>query len=253
MIRLHLRLRRDRVSAIRVLICIAAALVVGRCDDGSAPTSPSTVTPGAVVPLPPPASFPTLTMNLTGTVSDADGRPVADATVRANPFIPGAPRSEPVTTTTGATGRYELRFENGTAQSQGGGAVASKPGYEDAHHYVVPAANAVQDFRLHPITRVAPGTTLRVTLLPDEGFCGFSDEWRCRKFRVVSPTSGTLTVTATTAAGAEGGYLEIVRPYRCCRPPMSIPVEANEEIRVNVLMDWTSPVAQTFVLQTSLN
>ena len=178
-------------------------------------------------------------MNLTGTVADADGRPVADAMVKASPFIPGV-RVEPLIMTTGATGRYEFTFENGAGQTMGGGAIASKAGYEDDYHYVVPAANALQNFRLYPVTRVAPGTTLRVTLLPDEGFCGFSDEWRCRKFRVVSPASGMLTLTATAEGGSTGGYLEILRPYQCCRSPVSIPVAANEEIRVNVLMEWTT-------------
>ena len=190
-------------------------------------------------------------MHLTGTVTDADGRPVSDAMVKAFPFIPSVPL-EPLMMTTGATGRFEFTFENAAGQTMGGGAIASKPGYEDEHHYVVPAANAVQNFRLYPITRVTPGTTLRVTVQPDEGFCGFSDEWRCRKFRVVSPASGTLTLTATADGGDNSGYLEILRPYRCCQAPISIPVEANEEIRVNVLMVWTSKVAQTFVLQTSL-
>ena len=152
-----------------------------------------------------------------------------------------------ITTTTGAPGRYELTFENAMGQGQGGGAVASKPGYEDDYRYVVPAANAVQNFRLYPITRVAAGATIRVTLLPDEGFCGLSDEWKCRKFRVVSPTSGMLTLTATAEGGSAGGYLEIPRPYRCCRSPLSIPITANEELRVHVLMEWTTTVAQAFV------
>ena len=190
-------------------------------------------------------------MNLAGTVTEPDGRPVADATVKASPFIPGL-RLEPLTTTTGAAGRYEFTFENGMGQGQGGGAVASKPGYEDDYRYVVPAANALQNFRLYPITKVAAGATIRVTLLPDEGFCGFSDEWRCRKFRVVSPTNGMLTLTATAEVGNASGYLEIPRPYQCCGPALSVPVAANEEVRVHVLMDWTSKVAQTFLLQTSL-
>ena len=191
-------------------------------------------------------------MNLTGTVTDPDGRPVADATVKAFPFIPGV-RLEPLTTTTGAPGRYELTFENAAAQTQGGGAVASKPGYEDDYRYVTPAASAVQNFRLYPITRVAAGATIRVTLLPDDGFCGSSDEWRCRKFRVVSPTTGMLTLTATAEQGSTGGYLEIPRPYRCCRSPVTIPIAANEEVRVHVLIEWTSNVARAFVVQTSLD
>jgi len=190
-------------------------------------------------------------MHLTGTVTDADGRPVSDAMVKAFPFVPGVPL-EPLIMTTGATGRYEFTFENGASQTMGGGAIASKSGYEDEHHYVVPAANAVQNFRLYPITKVAPGTTLRVTVQPDDGFCGFSDEWRCRKFRVVSPASGTLTLTATADGGDASGYLEVLRPYQCCRSPLSVAIVANEEIRVNVLMDWTSRVAQTLLLQTAM-
>jgi hypothetical protein len=190
-------------------------------------------------------------MHLTGTVTDADGRPVPDAMVKAFPFIPGV-RLEPLIMTTGATGRYEFTFENGASQTMGGGAIASKSGYEDEHHYVVPAANAVQNFRLYPITKVTPGTTLRVTVQPDDGFCGFSDEWRCRKFRIVSPAGGTLTLTATADGGDASGYLEVLRPYQCCRSPLSVAIVANEEIRVNVLMDWTSRVAQTFLLQTAM-
>jgi prevent-host-death family protein len=99
-------------------------------------------------------------MTLTGTVAEPEGRPVADATVKASPFIPGI-QVEPLTTTAGATGRYEFTFENAAGQGQGGGAVASKPGYEDDDRYVVPSANALQHFRLHPITRVAAGTSIR--------------------------------------------------------------------------------------------
>jgi hypothetical protein len=190
-------------------------------------------------------------MNLSGTVTDPDGRPVADATVKASPFIPGV-RQEPLTMTTGATGRYELTFENAIGQTQGGGAIASKPGYEDDYRYVVPAADARQDFRLYPITRIAAGATIRVTLLPDDGLCGFSDEWRCRKFRIVSPTSGRLTLTVTAEDGTAGGYLEIPRPYQCCGLPLAVAVAANEEVRVHVLMDWASKTAQTLLLQTSL-
>src|SRR5688572_3008619 len=73
--------------AIRVLPCIAAALVLASCDGEPAPTSPSSVTPVAPPGTPGP-SFPTLTMTLTGTVADPEGRPVADATVKASPFIP---------------------------------------------------------------------------------------------------------------------------------------------------------------------
>jgi len=190
-------------------------------------------------------------MHLTGTVTDADGRPVSDAMVKAFPFIPGV-RLEPLIMTTGATGRYEFTFENGVSQTMGGGAIASKSGYEDEYHYVVPAANAVQNFRLYPITKVTPGTTLRVTVQPDDGFCGFSDEWKCRKFRVVSPASGMLSLTATADGADASGYLEILRPYQCCRSPLSVAIVANEEVRVNVLMDWTSQVAQTFLLQTAM-
>ena len=242
---------RPICRAIRVLPCVAAALVLASCDGEPAPTSPSSVTPVAPSAGAPRPSFPTLTMTLTGTVADPEGRPVGDATVKASPFIPGI-QLEPLTTTTGATGRYEFTFENASGQTQGGGAVASKPGYEDDYRYIVPAAHAQQNFRLYPITKVAAGDSIRVTLLPDEGLCGFSDEWRCRKFRLVSPTSGTVTVTATAESGDATGYLEILRPYQCCRPPFSVLVAANEEVRVNVLMDWTSKVAQTLVLQTSL-
>jgi hypothetical protein len=223
-----------------------AALVVVACD--SRPIGPSTVPPAAAAPAPlprPPVA--TLTINLTGTVVDADGRPVADAAVKMSPFIPGA-QSEPLSTTTGPTGRYEFTFENAAGQQSGGFAVASKPGHEDDYRYIMPAANQVQNFRLYPITRLAAGDTIQVTVLPDEGTCGLSDEWTCRKFRVVSPTSGTLTITATPETGDGAGYLEIPRPYQCCRSPLSVPVTANEEVRVHVLMDWTSKVAQTFRL-----
>ena len=154
----------------------------GRCGQ-PAPSSPSSVTPAHRLP----DTF----------VPNADDEPHRNGRRSRWParrgghgegisVHPGRP-VKPLTTTTGAPGRYELTFENATGQGQGGGAVTSKPGYEDDYRYVVPAANAVQNFRLHPIMRVTAGATIRVTVLPDDGFCGLSDEWRCRKFRVVSP------------------------------------------------------------------
>ena len=242
---------RSAHGVIRALMCIAAALALARCDGGPAPTSPSSVSP-APAPAAPIFSSPTLTMTLTGTVTDSEGRPVSDATVKVNPFIPGV-QSAQLTATTGPAGRYEFTFETAAGRQQGGGASASKPGYEDEFQYVVPAAHATQNFRLYPLTRVEAGTSRRVTLLPDDGFCGVSDEWRCRKFRVVSPVSGMLTLTVIPENANAQGYLEVFGPYQCCRSPLSVTVAANQELRVHVLMEWTSPVAQTFVFQTSLN
>ena len=58
--------------------------------------------------------------------------------------------------------------------------------------------------------------------------------------------NGTLTLTVADEAGNAGGYLEILRsPYYCCQAPLWMPpVAANEELRVHVLMAWTSPVSR---------
>jgi hypothetical protein len=124
----------------RIVACTAAALTLAGCGGGPpAPTSPSSV-PSVTPAAPPPPTFPTLTVSLTGTVVGADGSPIAGATVTAYPWIPGRPQRPPaVSTTTSAAGSYALSYENAEGQSSGGGALASKPGYEDDGRYVVPA------------------------------------------------------------------------------------------------------------------
>ena len=230
--------------AIRLLTCVAAAFALANCNGGSAPASPSSVTP-------PTPSYPTLTMNLAGTVVSPDGIPLAGATVKVHPHIPG-PLLEPIFITTDATGRYELTFENAEGQVNGGFAVASKPGYEDDARYLTPATHVTQTFRLYPIARLAAGTITQITLQPDDPACGFDLDFTCRTFRIVASRSGTLSLSVSPETGA-AGYLQIDRSSRCCGPTASLAVAADQEVRVSVLMQETTKASHTFVLRTSLD
>jgi hypothetical protein len=231
--------------AIRLFTCVAAAFALANCNEGSAPASPSTVTP------PPTPSSPTLTMNLAGTVVSSDGMPLAGATVKVHRHIPG-PVLEPILLTTDATGRYELTFENAEGQGNGGFAVASKPGYEDDARYLTPATHVTQTFRLYPIARLAAGSVTQITLLPDDPACGFDLDFTCRTFRIVASTSGTLSLSVSPETGA-AGYLQIDRSSRWWGPTASLAVAADQEVRVSVLMQETTKASHTFLLRTSLN
>lgn len=245
-----------------LLVSINAVTLALGC--GGSPVD-SPLTPTTVTTTSEPSCSPRITcqiqpFRISGTATDDDGRPVAGVKVVVNPWI-FAQTSTPISATTDVSGRYRIEFEAMRDAVGGvGNAVATQPGYETDGRYLGPQAaqELIQNFHLYRTRRLTPGELASVTVLPDDTFCGSSDEWRCRTFRIVSPMAGTLTATLVSQNAQDETGLEmfVVRNspgtavYRCCASEVSLEVEAGAEIVTNVLVWWAAKTSHSFTLNT---
>jgi hypothetical protein len=242
---MSMRKRRFVPTPLAVLL---AALVAPACGNDSLMT-PSPVFDAAPVrgmPSPPP----TLVVQLSGRVVDADGYAVPAATVTARPLNPAAILS----TITDSGGNYNFTFEHAPGFFNVAPIYVEKVGYESVSRFVAGASTDVQVVRVHPITSVAAGEILTLIVTSEDAFCGFDDEWLCRTVWVTTPTDGTLTAEVTGLNPATHPAVDLNRafalPYSATR---SIPVKAGARVRVDVLgLSWQSSARETFTVHTTL-
>jgi hypothetical protein len=225
---------------------------------GTAPTPmPTTTAPSC----PPSLTCAPLAFELSGIATDDDGRPVPNANITVYPYVFGTSVA-PAHGMTDGSGFYNVGF-NAMRDAVGGigGAAADKAGYEHDGRYLFDARtqDVVQNFHLYRIWRINPGMSVSVTVLPDDPFCGFDDEWRCRTLRITAPADGVMKVEALpkgTAVVATGLELYVpcracLLPRRCCSPSASIPVAVGEEVVANILVFEATKESQSFTVGTS--
>jgi hypothetical protein len=202
---------------------------------------------------------------LTGVTTDDDGNPVAGANITIQPYQAKSVPS--VSVVTDERGSYSIDVDALRYFGNDGWVATSrtdKSGYEPTTSYIYPVSGtsltAVQNVHLYRIRRIAAGASLSLTVLPDDPFCGFSDEWRCRTVRIAAAIDGIMSieVVPTESAAGQTGLEMFVPvsvgspPYRCCSRTASFPVTAGTEVVANILIEWTARNSQSFTLTTSM-
>jgi hypothetical protein len=222
---------------------------------------------------------PALLIELTGTATDDDGQPVADANFLIDFLLSDVPGTyfSQVSGVTDGTGFYRIDFNPVPGAMHGppgtNDAIAfgglSKSGYEGDFHYVLGTTHDVsQNFHLHRIKRMTAGESTVVTVAPDDSICNnniqdlhpWPQEFVCRSVRVVATTAGIMTLEALSSAGGARAGLAVETvgdgPTQFGTPilgnPTSIQVTAGTEVWVNVEMPWGSTASQSFTLTTSI-
>jgi hypothetical protein len=248
-----------KCGCVVLLVTLASA-----CSGSRSPTAPAATPSPTPAPIPAPVPPPISTFHLTGVATDDDGNPVAGANITIQPYQ--TTRVPSVSVVTDGAGFYSVDFD--AMRYFPGGWVATsraeKSAYELSTNYIYPATGtsqtALQNVHLYRIRRIAAGASLSLTVLPDDTFCGFNDEWRCRTVRIAAPTDGMMTVEVIpteSAAALTGLEMFVVvsmgsPPYRCCSRTASLPVVAGTEVVANVLLEWTARNSQSFTLNTSM-
>jgi hypothetical protein len=236
--------REIAVRSTRMWFVVLVLVLVSACGEADTPTQPSSST---APPLPGHAI-------LTGKVTDrTTGAPLAGAAV-----VFSDPHPAP-TVRTDHSGTYSLTG----LPAPGGGAMvwAMADGYEDDLHYY---RESSQDFRLHPIERMAAGESTRVTVHPDDSLCwnnihepGYGNDYVCRIVRI-TPADGNMTLEALSTNGGPRPEL-VVAVHAGSRViverlgnPVSVDLaEATEVVAfVEVSAGW--PVMQSFTLTTTM-
>ena len=144
---------------------------------------------------------------------------------------------------------------------------ASASGFEPDYRFITAAQNAVQDFRLYPIERIAVEQPARLTVEPGDTLCvnnvqdspGVGASYVCRTIRVLAVSSGTLTIDVVASDGGDRPLVavEVFGGTVCCderlQNPTSVQVHAGVEVRVSVELPWGSATSRSFVVNTALD
>lgn len=228
-------------SAVAVVVVIVA---VG-CEGGG-PTRP-TGTPRPGEPF-----------EVTGVVTDARGAPVGGASVTMA-RVEARPSA-----VTDASGAYRIGFSATPRVNAGTGsgflarAEIVADGYEQYWRNVMATSpHLVEHFRLHRINRITAGDSILVSVTPDNGDCQGWLYGPCGRVRIAAPADGNLTIEAVpTQNGAALPQLEVWSegPYG---NPLSLPVKAGTEVRVEVGQPGTGPqpnftTGESVMVKTSL-
>jgi hypothetical protein len=176
-------------AASRRLALIILAVLATACDPGR--PAGSGTPPPVFSPSPPPET-PTL---LKGVVLDGDNLPVAGASVALSDL------EERQAATTDPEGRFEFT----TRSWRGAGPiVVETPGYEPTYSLLhLDRDNIVRHYR---VRRLAAGASATLGIL-DGAYCGASEEFTCRRIRIVSPVAGRLTVEVASDGGPDQVWL----------------------------------------------
>ena len=223
-----------------VLLVISASA----CGGSAVPTTPTP--PSSAAPSP-------TTAGLSGRVTDrATSAPIAGAKVTAS--YPGN-----LSATTDGLGNYRL---NGLP-AHFAIVWATADNYEADVHYF---RSESQDFRPHPIKRIAPGDSAVVTVAPDDPLCannmtspGWGADHVCRIVRIVAPSDGTMTLEAMPLDDGERPLLVVEAGWGepgCCSQrlgnPTSIKVTAGTEVIAHIEVPTSSTAKRSFTLNTSM-
>jgi hypothetical protein len=235
---------RLAVRAVALVLLIFAA----GCSGGS-PTSPSG---------PPGEPF-----EVTGVVTDDAGRPLPEIAVIMRHWSGGHLLSPVVLTD--AAGAYKIAFSANPWNEGSSGRAAARAeliveGYEWYYRTIfAPGAQLVENFRLHPLQRIAAGESGVLSMAPDDGLCVSGLSWTlarvCRTLKVRARANGSMTVQAISQ-GDGGQPLVSV----CCVSgddrggnPVTLPVTAATEFTVEVGLSGRFTTAQSIVVMTSFD
>jgi Carboxypeptidase regulatory-like domain len=231
---------RTASSVASLTLAVTAALMFLGCD--SAPSAPSEV--GQSLPTQPVPPSPGLT-RLTGSVVEPDGQGVPGAVVT---WLYGG---RPSTTVTAGTGAFELTLD--TQPPEGIRLTVEKDGFEPSvvHLAAEGRTDLRRDVNLHRISRVAVGSSVRLSIGPSDSFCSASasdsqydaNARPCRRIRVVSASEGRLDMWVNGADVEPRYRIQLAaKPEDGLGSYFSTPVDAGSETVVDlVLIDTGGP------------
>ena len=220
----------------RLAICLLVTVATCGCDrqtpTGPAPTAP--VISAATPQLEP--------LHVVGLVVDSANSPVAGARV--------TPWSDPThTQISDARGTFDMTVPV-TPQDRSFWITVEKAGYETSELARNVDTAAATSLRLHLIRSIAAGESLQLVVSPDDSACGYHWGFVCRRVRVTSASSGTLSLEVVADAAGLGipvgptGFPQVLE--RC----VSLSVIAGSVITVDVAGSLDE--SAEFTLKTSL-
>jgi hypothetical protein len=147
-------------------------------------------------------------------------------------------------TVTNADGSYEL--SGAVAIPYGLALHATWEGHEPNYQWVLPAAEAVQNFRLRRVVGIASGEGLTLGVDSDDTLYGSSEQYRARQVRVVAQGTGNLVVDGSSSnAGRPVLLSDRVFEYSpCCPTRFDLAVSTGQEVTVHVLTPWLDVPAE---------
>jgi hypothetical protein len=192
--------------------------------------------------VPPPARE-ILPLRVTGRVVDGADRPLSGARIT----------SWSNTTATGvsdASGTFDMAVPV-AAQDRWFWITVDKPGFETSELMRSVHTAGSTSLRLHQIRNIDAGDTLRSIVSPDDSACGYHWGFICRRVRIRSSSSGSLTLEVS-------GVAELGMPVgpvgfpQTLESRMSVPVSAGSEVSIDVAAGWPLGAPAEFTLTTSL-
>ena len=277
------------------VVLLLSVLLATACNRHG-PTAPTpdreesvSLSPGPTAPVPSAPRQP-VAFELTGVVTDENGKPLSGAKIIVDFLasdVPGTHYSE----TSGVAdeqGVYRITFTAVPGAMKGpvgtddavAFALAAPSGclwpappsacaYDaDSRYVLATTRNAIQSFHLHRITRITAGESTVLTIAPDDAICinnvqdmhPWPSEFVCRTVRIVAPVDGTMNVEAVPPEdGSALPNLEVETVGAsgpCCSErmanPISIVVAAGTEVMANVELPWGSIRSHSFVVKTSM-
>ena len=220
-----------------------------------------------------------ITYQVTGTVTDEDGAPLAGAQLLfdfLSSTAPGAPFSQ-IFVKSDADGKFRVDatavlfrthppgMDDAFAMVWTGSGLA----YDFDYRYVL--ASAVSDMRimLHRRTQIVAGDSVQVTIVPDDAICTnnvqdmhpWPAEWVCRTVYIVPPADGTVIIyagacpQACVPVGLEAEPADSNDLYWSLYPAtgmLDVPAKRGSPIRLQLEIPWGSP-RQSFMLRTALS
>jgi hypothetical protein len=216
------------------LLVIAVACGCGR--DAPVPTMPSATNASG------PVAAPAQSRHLSGLVVDAANLPVPGALLT----LAGA--GGQVKTITDAIGRFEVSLEVFVG---GVSAVAEKEGYERSLVWISDRQDMSQTIRLHRPLYVAAGDSVAVVIRANDPSCGFDLEYHCRRIRLTTSGAGTVVASVTTNGSPAGVVLSSELLPKLATAPLTITVQRESEVLLDVLVVWTTPDDVPVMLATT--
>lgn len=229
----------------RLIIVALLPIIVYGCGGQHASTAPTSVTaPGSNL-NPAPAQRSIQQLRIAGRVIDTADAPVAGARITqwdtAN------------TTTTDASGAFEMTG-SATPQDRSFWVTVEKSGFETSElaRNIDTASSA--SLRIHKVRTITAGESIEGVVNADDSACGYHWGFVCRRVRVRSPASGTLTVqiasdTSVLAVAINSGPVGFPQPLE---RQISVPVKSGSELIVDISAAWDIPAAAPFTLKTVL-
>ena len=209
----------ERTRMVKQLVVVLGPLLIAACDTPVVPT-----------PLPSPSGNPSPPGNhvrVTGKVTDERGMPIAGVSISS---------FDGVSALTHADGSYELSGAFGSCPC-GFALRATRDRYESNYQWVPSSEEAVRNFRLRSVARIAAGQGLTVTVDSDDTLYGAAEQYRARRVRIVAEETGNLVVEGSSPSLRHPVLLSDSDLERtpCCPMRLNRAVSAGEEVTVHVL------------------